>query len=215
MKSFYNGLIKENAILKLALGLCTALALSNTVESAFVMGLSLLVVLVFSNITISLIRNLVPDNVRIPVFILIIGTFVTILDLVMFNYTRDLHSVLGIYLPLIVVNCLIMGRALAVASKSGVVESLKDGLSIGLGFLVTLVIIGVIREFLGNNSLSIIDNLSVLTGFTLKFENILPSNNLLPFATFKEPAGAFITMGFLMAFFKAYVSKKEVKNGTN
>lgn len=215
MKRIYDGLFKENALLRLILGLCTALALSNTVESSYVMGFSLLIVLVFSNVTISLIRNLIPNNVRIPVFILIIGTFVTILDLLMGNYTQELHSVLGIYLPLIVVNCLIMGRALAVASKNGVKESFLDAIGVGLGFVITLLVIGVIREFFGNNSLTIIDNLSVLTGFTIKFENILPNNNVLPFAVLKEPAGAFITLGFLMAFFKAYIAKKEVANGTN
>ena len=215
MKRIYDGIFRENALLNLVLGLCTALALSNTIESSYVMGFSLLIVLVFSNVTISIIRKLIPENVRIPVFILIIGTFVTILDILMFNYTTDLHAVLGIYLPLIVVNCLIMGRALAVASKNGIKESFLDAIGVGSGFVITMVVIGVIREFIGNNSLTIIDNLSVLTGFTLKFENIIPSNNIMPFTLLQEPAGAFITLGFLMAFFKAYLTKKEANNGTN
>jgi Na+-translocating ferredoxin:NAD+ oxidoreductase subunit E len=214
MKIIYNGVIKENALFSLVLGLCSALALSNNFESAYIMGLCVMFILMISNVTISLIRKLVPDNVRIPVFILIIGTFVTITELLIQNYVPDLYRVLGIYLPLIVVNCIVLGRALAVASKKDVLTSLQDGFSIGLGYLVSIMIISLVREIIGNGTLTIFDSLSSLTGFKLIF-NLYGDLTILPFKIMKEPSGAFITLGLLMAVFKHYTSKGRENNVTN
>jgi Na+-translocating ferredoxin:NAD+ oxidoreductase subunit E len=214
MKTIYSGIIKENAIFSLALGLCTALALSNNFESAYIMGLCVMLVLIFSNVTVSLIRNLIPDNVKIPVFILIIGTFVTITEILVQSYIPDLHRILGIYLPLIVVNCIVLGRALSVASKKDVLTSLKDAFGIGIGYLVSIMIIALVREIIGNGTLTIMDSLSSLTGYRIVYQ-IYPDMNVLPFKVLKEPAGAFITLGFLMALFKAYVSKERAKDVTH
>lgn len=214
MKVIFGGIIKENAIFSLALGLCTALALSSNFESAYIMGLCVMVVLIFSNVTISLIRNIVPENVKIPVFILIIGTFVTITEILIQNYIPDLYRILGIYLPLIVVNCIVLGRALAVASKKDVMTSFKDALGIGIGFLFSIIAIAFFREIIGNGTLTIMDSLSTITGYKIVYQ-IYPDMNVLPFTMLKEPAGAFITLGFLMALFKVYVSKERVKDVSN
>lgn len=214
MKRIYDGIIKENAIFSLVLGLCSALQVSTNFESAYIMGLCVLVVLLFSNFTISLIKKLIPDNVRIPVFILIIGTFVTILELIIQEYLPGLHTVLGIYLPLIVVNCIVLGRALSVASKKPILDSIKDGLGIGLGYLLSLVIISLIREILGNGTLTIMNQITPLTGYKMVYK-IYPDMMILPFSILKEPAGAFITLGLLMAVFKNYISKRSDNDVTN
>lgn len=214
MKKIYNGIIKENAIFSLVLGLCSALAVSTNFESAYIMGLCVLVVLLFSNFTISLIRKLVPDNVRIPVFILIIGTFVTILELIIQEYIPDLHRVLGIYLPLIVVNCIVLGRALSVASKKPILDSIKDGLGIGIGYLLALVTVSLIREILGNGTLTVMNQITPLTGYRMVYK-IYPDMMILPFSILKEPSGAFITLGLLMAVYKNYISKGRDNDVTN
>lgn len=203
MKTIINGLVKENAIFSLLLGLCSALALTNKVESAYMMGFCVLIVLLFSNLVISLIRKLVPNNVRIPVYILIIGTFVTILEILLKNYIPNLYQVMGIYLPLIVVNCLVLGRALSFASKNGVKDSVLDAIGIGLGYTVAIVTIALFREVLGSNTITLIDSLSSLTGYKAVY-TIYPSFSLLPFSIMKEPAGAFLTLGILMGLFKHY-----------
>jgi len=214
MKTIYAGVIKENALFSLVLGLCSALALSSNFESAYIMGLCVMLVLIFSNITVSLIRKLVPDNVKIPVFILIIGTFATITELLIQSYVPDLYRVLGIYLPLIVVNCIVLGRSLSVASKQDVLTSFKDAFGIGIGYLVSIVIISLFREILGNGTLTIMDSLSALTGYKMVYQ-IYPDLTILPFKVLKEPAGAFLTLGFLMALFKAYINKERDNNAVN
>lgn len=211
MKTLYSGVIKENAIFSLVLGLCIALALSNNFESAYIMGMCVLVVLIFSNVFVSLIRKLVPDNVKIPVFILIIGTFVTILELLIENFVPELYQILGIYLPLIVVNCIVLGRTLSVASKKDVLTSFKDAIGIGVGYLVSMMIIAFIREIIGNGTLTIMDSLSPITGYRFVI-NVYPDINVLPFKILKEPSGAFITLGLLMAVFKAHINKERDKD---
>jgi Na+-translocating ferredoxin:NAD+ oxidoreductase subunit E len=214
MKSIYNGVIKENALFVLVLGLCSALAVSDTFEKAYMMGLLVMLILTVSNITISMIRKLVPDNVRIPVFILIIGTFVTIMELLIQNYVPDLYLALNIYIPLIVVNCIVLGRALAVASKKDVLESMKDGLSIGLGYLISIVLIGLLRESIGSGTITIFKTLEPIIGFRLVF-NLYNGLTVLPFSIMKDASGAFITLGFLMAIFKHYTSKGRDNNVAN
>lgn len=200
MKTILNGIINENPVLVLLLGLCSTLAVTTNFENAYIMGLCVLVILIFSNITVSLIKKLVPKNVEIPVYILIISTFVTILELLLKTYINPLYQVLGIYLPLIVVNCIVLGRALSVGTKSNIRTSFKDALGIGLGYTLVLMIIAIFREILGNNTLTIMNNISGLTGYKLIYRIYTP-NNLFPIPILTKPAGAFITLGFLIALF--------------
>ena len=208
MKTIFNGLIKENAVLVLLLGLCSALAITTKVENAFIMGLCVLLVLVFSNFVISLIRKIVPENVKIPVYILIIGTFVTIIEILLKKYTPILYDVLDIYLPLIIVNCIVLGRAMSVASKSKVGKSLLDAIGIGLGYMVILIIIAFIRESLGSSTITLMDGLSPLTGYKAIYH--LPETTLFPMKILVEPAGAFLILGILVGLFNTI--KEDKKN---
>lgn len=200
MKRVINGITNENPILVLLLGLCSTLAVTTTFENAYVMGLCVLIILTFSNITVSLIKKLVPNNVEIPVYILIISTFVTILEIVLKAYIKPLYDVLGIYLPLIVVNCIVLGRAMSVASKSNIRTSIKDAIGIGLGYTFVLMIIAIFREIIGNGTLTIMNNVSELTGYKLIYK-INISSTLFPINILTKPAGAFLTLGFLIALF--------------
>ncbi|MBQ9416052.1 MAG: electron transport complex subunit E [Clostridia bacterium] len=145
----YNGLIKENPTFVLMLGMCPTLAVTTSAVNGLGMGVSTLAVLMMSNLLISLLRKVIPDRVRMPAYIVIVASFVTIVDLLMQAYARPLYASLGLYIPLIVVNCIILGRAEAYASKNGPVLSLFDGIGMGLGFTVALTIIGAFRELLG------------------------------------------------------------------
>jgi electron transport complex protein RnfE len=183
LQTFTKGLIKENPILVLLLGCCPTLATTTSAINGMSMGLATMFVLICSNVVISLIKNLTPDMVRIPVFIVVIASFVTILQMVMQAYLPDIYASLGLFIPLIVVNCVILGRAEGFASKNGPVASLMDGIGIGLGFTIGLTLLGICREFLGNGS---------IFGLTLLPETY----NMLMFVL---PPGAFITLGFLVA----------------
>ena len=154
-----NGLIKENPVLVLVIGTCPTLATSTSVETGFGMGLAATAVLVCSNIVISALHNIIPDKVRIPCFITVIAGFVTIVQMLLQAFVPSLYSALGLYLPLIVVNCIILGRAEMFASKNGVLDSALDGIGMGLGFTLTLVIMGTIREVLSN----FIPGMSIMT----------------------------------------------------
>ena len=192
MKEFSKGLIKENPIFRLVLGMCPTLAVTTLAENGLGMGLSTTAVLVASNLVISLLRKFIPDKIRIPVFIIIIATFVTIVDMVLNAYLPVLHSQLGIFVPLIVVNCIILGRAEAFASKNSVVSSLADGLGMGLGFTFSLTLLAVIRELLA---------------FGTIFNRSIMSSAYQPFQVFGSPAGAFLALGLLMALMNVMVKK--------
>lgn len=196
MKRLLNGIINENPIFSLSLGLCSALAVTTKFENAYMMGLCVLVVLIFSNLIVSLIKKIVPDSVRIPVYILIIGTFVTILEIILKNYIPALYKALGIYLPLIVVNCVVLGRALDVASKESVKNSLLDALGIGLGYTLAIMLIALFREVLGTNTITLMDSISSITGYRAVYK-ILPTTNILPISILVTPAGAFLIFGLL------------------
>ena len=178
-----NGITKENPTFVLMLGMCPTLATTTSAINGMSMGLATMFVLICSNVVISLIKNLTPDMVRIPVFIVVIASFVTILQMVMQAFLPDIYSSLGLFIPLIVVNCIILGRAEGFASKNGPVASLMDGIGIGIGFTIGLTLLGVCRELLGNGS---------IFGLTLLPETY----NMLMFVL---PPGAFITLGFLVA----------------
>ena len=178
-----NGIVKENPTFVLMLGMCPTLATTTSAINGMSMGLATMFVLICSNVVISLIKNLTPDMVRIPVFIVVIASFVTILQMVMQAYLPDIYASLGLFIPLIVVNCVILGRAEGFASKNGAMASLMDGIGIGLGFTLGLTLLGICREVLGNGS---------IFGFTLLPETY----NMLMFVL---PPGAFISLGFLIA----------------
>jgi electron transport complex protein RnfE len=192
MNEFTKGLVKENPIFRLVLGMCPTLAVTGLAENGFGMGLSTAAVLVASNLMIALMRKAIPDKIRIPVFIIVIATFVTMVDMLLNAYLPDLHSQLGIFVPLIVVNCIILGRAEAFASKSPVLASVADGLGMGLGFTLSLTVLGSVRELLGNG--------------TIFGANILGSG-YEPFKVFGSPPGAFLALGLLMALMNM-LSKK-------
>lgn len=183
LKIITNGIVKENPTFVLMLGMCPTLATTTSAINGLAMGLATMFVLICSNVVISLIKNLTPDKVRIPVFIVVIASFVTILQMIMQAFVPDIYKTLGLFIPLIVVNCVILGRAEAFAAKNGAVESLMDGIGIGLGFTIGLTLLGICRELLGAGS---------IFGFILLPETY----NMLMFVL---PPGAFITLGFLVA----------------
>ncbi len=188
--NFIKGFFKENAVFVLLLGLCPTLATSSSAINGLGMGLATTFVLVMSNIVISLVKNQIPDKVRIPSFIVIIASFVTVVDLVMSGFLPDLHSSLGLFIPLIVVNCIVLGRAEAFASKNNILDSLIDGVSMGLGFAMALTILGSIREILGAGTIFGID-LSIYP----TDEKGAPVTMLM----FILAPGAFIVLGYLIA----------------
>lgn len=181
---FTNGLLKENPTFVIVLGTCPTLAVTTSAFNGIGMGLATTFVLTSSNLLISLLRNLIPDKVRIPSFIVIIATFVTIVDLVMKAFVPDLYQALGIFIPLIVVNCIIMGRAEAFAQKNTPVPAILDGLGMGVGFTVALTLLASIREILGNGSI-----------FNIKLVSESASTILI----FILAPGAFITYGYMVA----------------
>ena len=182
-KIISNGIIKENPTFVLLLGMCPTLATTNSSINGMSMGLATMFVLVCSNIVVSLIKSLTPDKVRIPVFVVVIASFVTILQMCLKAYLPEINKSLGLFIPLIVVNCIILGRAEAFACKNGPVASLCDGIGIGLGFTLGLTLLGTVREFFGAGS---------IFGFTLLPETY----NVLLFIL---PPGAFISLGYLIA----------------
>ena len=180
-KNFSKGFIKENAVFVLFLGLCPTLAVTTSAGNGLGMGLATTFVLVMSNLVVSLVKNLIPDKVRIPAFIVIIASFVTVVELVMQGYVPALFDALGLFIPLIVVNCLVLGRAEAFASKNTLWTSLVDGAGMGLGFTMALTILGAVRELLGSGAF-----------FGMK---LISGDGMLLFIL---PPGAFIALGYLI-----------------
>jgi len=194
IKLLTDPLIKGNPVFVLLLGLCPTLGVTNSAINGMAMGLATLVVLSCSNVIISAIKNLIPAKVRIPAYIIVIATLVTIVQMVMQGYLPDLYAVLGLFLPLIVVNCIILGRAESFASKNGIFPSLLDGIGNGLGFTLALTVLGAIREILGNGSF-----------FGLQ----LTPPEFQPALIFILAPGAFITIGFIIATQNFIKMKKE------
>ena len=184
------GFVKENPTFSLLLGMCPTLATTTSAINGMSMGLATVFVLVLSNMAISLIKNVVPGKVRIPAFIVVIASFVTVVQLLMEAYLPDLYATLGVFIPLIVVNCIILGRAEAFASKNNVIDSALDGLGIGLGFTMSLTILGAVREMLGSGSI-----------FGLKF---VTGDAMLVFVL---APGAFIALGYLLVIFNKLTAK--------
>ncbi len=183
MKTLTNGILKENPTFALVLGMCPTLATTTSAVNGMSMGLATLFVLVCSNVVISLLKNLIPDKVRIPAFIVVIATFVTMVQLVMQAYLPAIYDVLGLFIPLIVVNCIVLGRAEAFAAKNTVGLSALDGIGMGLGFTLSLTVLGIIREFLGAGT---------VFGFQLYSSQFAA-------LIFVLAPGAFICLAYLMA----------------
>lgn len=201
---FKNGIFTSNPVFRLVLGTCPTLAISTSAFNSIGMGLAATVVLICSNALVSLLRNVIPDKVRIPCFVLIIATFVTIVEMLLKAFVPALYSALGIYLPLIVVNCIILARAEAFASTNKVLDSVLDGLGMGLGFTLSLLAMGFFRELLGNGSIFMgeLGSLSFGVEFVPEFYKA---------AFFTTTAGGFLTFGLFMAFINWISDKQEQK----
>lgn len=201
-------IIHENPIFVLLLGLCSALAVTTKVENAILMGCCFIIVMFLSSTIISIFKRWIPNNVQIPVYILIIATIVTILEILLSHFAPAIDKVLGIYLPLIVVNCIVLGKCMSVASKSSVIHSMKDALLTGFGYLFALLMIALIRETLGSGTITLMDASSVITHKKLII--VLYKNlNLLPLSILVEPSGAFLVIAFLIALFQKKGEKHE------
>lgn len=203
LKEFTKGIFKENPIFVIVLGLCPTLGVSTQVVNALGMSAGVLFVLVCSNIFVSLLKDFIPDKVRIPSYIVIIASFVTIVEMVMHAYTPSLFESLGVFVPLIVVNCLILGRAEAFANKNGVLASILDALGMGIGFALSLLLISLIREVLGSGTITLFPMGS--------FDGVIeiPILYSSPMRIISLSAGALLVMGYLKAFFNWYSATKE------
>ena len=185
-----DGLIKNNPTFVLVLGMCPTLATTTSAMNGLEMGLATMFVLILSNIVISLLAPVVPDKVHIPVYIVVIATFVTLLQLLMQAFVPGVYQTLGLFIPLIVVNCVVLGRAEAFANKNGVLASALDGIGVGIGFTLSLTVIGIVREILGSGSI-----------FGWKF---IAGDGILAFVM---APGAFMVLGYLMVLFNKYLKK--------
>ena len=186
-----SGIIKNNPTFVLVLGMCPTLGTTTSAINGMGMGVATMAVLIMSNLVISLIKNLIPDKVRIPAFIVVIASFVTIIQMLMQAYVPSLYASLGVFIPLIVVNCIILGRAEAFASKNGALDSILDGIGIGLGFTLSLTVIGAVREVLGSGA---------IFGYQLGISDYMP-------LVFVLAPGAFLVLGYLMVLFNKFANK--------
>lgn len=191
LQIIWRGIVKDNPTFVLVLGMCPTLGTTTSASNGFGMGVATMAVLIMSNFVISLIKNIIPDKVRIPAFIVVIASFVTIIQMLMQAYLPSLYASLGVFIPLIVVNCIILGRAEAFASKNSAFDSILDGVGIGLGFTLALTTIGAVREILGNGS---------IFGFALGISDFTP-------LVFILAPGGFMVLGYLMALFNKFVKK--------
>jgi electron transport complex protein RnfE len=191
-QNFLKGIVKENPIFVMLLGMCPTLGVTTSAFNGLGMGVATLFVLLMSNIVVALVKNQIPNKVRIPAFIIIIASFVTVVEMVLEAFVPFLYEQLGIFIPLIVVNCLILGRAEAFASKNNVLSSIIDALGMGIGFVIALTVLGATREMLGNGSL---------------FDFKIFSENTNTFIVFILPPGAFIALAYLTVLFNKVTSK--------
>ena len=185
------GILKENPTFVLILGMCPTLGVTSSAINGMGMGVATMAVLIMSNIVISLIKSVIPDKVRIPAFIVVIASFVTIIEMLMQAYLPSLYSALGVFIPLIVVNCIILGRAEAFASKNGPIDSILDGIGIGVGFTLALTAVGSVREILGSGE---------IFGYSLGISSYMP-------LVFVLAPGAFLVLGYLMVLFNKLAKK--------
>ena len=206
-QNFINGFIKENPVFGLYLGLCSALAISTTIDNAIGMGLCVTLVLIFSNVIISAMRKITPSEIRIPVYIVVIATLVTCAEMLIHAFMPSLFTSLGVFISLIVVNCIILGRAEAFASKNGVVDAALDGLGMGLGYTFSLLLISVVRELLATASLTLSNPFTS----DIIFQINLTSMEAYKISLFSSPAGAFLTFAAFSAVFAMIKNKSDAK----
>ncbi len=206
-QNFINGFIKENPVFGLYLGLCSALAISTTIDNAIGMGLCVTLVLIFSNVIISAMRKITPSEIRIPVYIVVIATLVTCAEMLIHAFMPSLFTSLGVFISLIVVNCIILGRAEAFASKNGVVDAALDGLGMGLGYTFSLLLISVVRELLATASLTLSNPFTS----DIIFQINLTSLEAYKISLFSSPAGAFLTFAAFSAVFAMIKNKSDAK----
>ena len=206
-ENFTAGFIRENPVFSLYLGLCSTLAITTSLNNAVGMGVAVIAVLIMSNVIISLIRNITPSEIRIPVYIVVIATLVKVIQMLIKAYAPSLDSALGVFIPLIVVNCIILGRAEAFASKNGVLDSALDGLGMGLGYTLSIIVMSAIRQVLATGALAFDNPFNAAQNiFTLR---IIPEDFTI--SMFAQPFGAFCTFACLAAGLAAYKSYKENK----
>lgn len=206
VERLYNGIIKENPTFVLMLGMCPTLAVTSSAINGMGMGLTTTVVLTASNMVISAMRKIIPDKVRIPAFIVIVASLVTIVQLLLQAYVPSLYDSLGIYIPLIVVNCIILGRAESFAGKNGVFDSILDAIGMGIGYTFAVLVISFFRQLIGTGGLSLLNPFNA--------EQVIFEINLFAdyaVSLFTQPAGAFITLGLILAFFQGAKIRKAKK----
>lgn len=206
-QNFKNGLLKDNPVFSLYLGICSTLAITTSVNNGLGMGVAVICVLIMSNVIISLVRNITPEEIRIPVYIVIIATLVKIIQMLIEAYAPALNTSLGVFIPLIVVNCIILGRAEAFASKHGVLDSALDGLGMGLGYTLAVTVMSLIREVLSTGMINLVnpfDETQVL--FNIR---ILPDDYVI--SMFSSPVGAFVTFAILAALVSVYKNHADQK----
>jgi len=197
-KIIKDGILKNNPVLVQLVGLCSVLAVTNTMVNSFSMGMAVTAVLVGANLVISLFKNFIPSKIRIPAFIVVIATFVTMIEMFLKAFLPPIYESLGIFIPLIVVNCIILARAEAFAYKNKVIPSIADGLGNGLGYTFAVLILGTLREIFGNGT--------ILAGTSMEMQVFGP--NFQPAAVFVAPAGAFILLGLIVAVFNVFKTRK-------
>ena len=203
-KNFLKGIIQENPLLVAVLGTCPALATTKTVEAAIGMGLLFTIVLICSNVLVSLLRKIISDEIRTPAYIVIIATFVTIVKMLTNAYLPELYSTLGVFISLIVVNCIVLGRAEAYASKNNVFDSLIDALGMGVGYMLALILMAVVREFLGTGAFSFGNIFTFIPAVKLQ---IIPKGYEI--SMFQNPVGAFIVFALILAVIAFIKNRKE------
>lgn len=209
---FKEGILTKNPIFILMLGLCSSLAITTSIDNAFGMGIAVTLVLVCSNLIISLIRKFIPGEIRLPVFIVIIATFVSCITMLAEAFTYDLYKALGVFLPLITVNCIVMGRAEAFASKNDPLKSLLDGLANGVGFTLALLAIAFFREFLGTGNIVLHNMFTSEEIFNLmKLIGLEKYSSNIKISLFQNGMGAFLVLGLLIALFQFIGDKKQSK----
>jgi len=212
MKKFFRSLVLDNPVFGLFLGTCSTLAITTNLNNAFGMGVSVIVILTLSNVLISAIRKITPDEIRIPVYIVVIATLVKSVELLIKAYTPELDTALGVFIPLIVVNCIILGRAEAYASKNGILASAKDGIMMGLAYTLSLTVMSLIRQIVATGTLSLSNPFNNVVLF-----NISLFTKEFTISMFSQPVGAFLTFALLAAAVAAYrisvedKAKKEAK----
>lgn len=192
-KTFKNGITDENPVLIQLVGLCSVLAISNSAKNSIGMGAAVIAVLLGSNLVISLMRNFIPDKIRIPIFIVVVATFVTMVEMFLKAFAQPLYQALGIFLPLIVVNCIILARAESFAYKNKPLDAIADGIGMGLGYTVAIAILAIVRELIGAGTF---------------FGVEVFGKNFQPAGVFVAPPGAFILLGIFIAIFKTLNKKK-------